>query len=152
MIKPTIHLAADHRGYCLKYEIKKYLQKKGYNIIDHGNYRYEANDDYPIFGQKVCQAVQKNPKKLFGILLCGSGAGMNILANKFSKLRAAICWNKNVAFDARNDDNPQILILPADYISKKEAKLTVNKFINTPFSGKQKNIRRLKQISKIKSC
>lgn len=150
--KITIHIGADHRGYCLKYDLKKYLLKKGYLVIDHGNYRYEAKDDYPIYGLKVCAAVKKNRQKSIGVLICGSGTGMNILANKIKCLRAAICWNKEVAQEARNDDDPHILVLPADYITRKEAKLILHKFINTPFSGKVKNSRRLRQIEKIEKC
>ncbi len=150
--KPTIHIGADHRGYCLKYEIKKYLQKKGYNIIDHGNNHYEAKDDYPIFGQKVCLAVKKNRQDNVGVLICGSGAGMNIVANKIKCLRAAVCWNKEIAKEVKNDDNPHILVIPADFVTKKEAKLILNKFLTTPFSGKIKNSRRLRQIEKIEKC
>ncbi|MFA4930714.1 MAG: RpiB/LacA/LacB family sugar-phosphate isomerase [Patescibacteria group bacterium] len=150
--KPTIHIGADHRGYCLKYDIKKYLSQKGYEVIDYGNYRYQDQDDYPEYAKKVSQAVAQDIKNSFGILICGSGIGMDIAANKTKCIRAALCWQPQVAVAARNDDNPHILILPADFITKSEAKKTVNKFINTPFSGKTKNQRRLKQIKSYEKC
>ncbi|MBU0647746.1 RpiB/LacA/LacB family sugar-phosphate isomerase [Patescibacteria group bacterium] len=152
MNKPTIHIGADHRGYCLKYDIKKYLYKKGYNVVDHGNHRYQAKDDFPDFGKKVCQEVAQNKKQNIGILICGSGVGMDILANKTKCIRAALCWNHKVAASARNDDDPHVLILPADFITKAEAKKTVGKFIKTPFSGKIRNKRRLKQILFYEKC
>lgn len=150
--KISIHIGSDHRGYCLKYNVKKYLLNKGYQIIDHGNNSFQSLDDYPIFGQKVSQAVNKNKKINMGILICGSGVGMDIIANKTKCIRAALCWNHHVAIQARQDDDPHILILPADFITQKEALKIVNKFINTPFSGKTKNIRRLKQILKYEKC
>lgn len=152
MVKPTIHIGADHRGYCLKYDIKKYLYKKGYEVIDHGNHKYDAKDNYPEYAKKVSKEVAKDKKQNIGILICGSGIGMDIAANKTKCIRAALCWNSKVAEAARNDDNPHILILPADFITKTEAKKTVNKFLNTKFSGKTKNLRRLKQIKSYEKC
>lgn len=150
--KPIIHLGVDHRGYCYKFELKKYLLNKGYEYIDHGNHRYQANDDYPEFALKVCKTVAKNTKKNIGILICGSGAGMVIAANKFKCLRAAVCWNEKVAAAIKHDDDPQILVIPADYVTKKEMKKIVSKFLKTPFANQIKYNRRLKQISKYEKC
>lgn len=147
----NIHIAADHRGYCFKYDLKQYLFKKGFNVLDHGNHRYQADDDFPIYGQDVCKAVLKDKNSL-GILICGSGAGMNILANKTKCIRSAVCWNHQVAEAVKRDDNPQILVIPADFMSKKEAKKTIWKFIKTPASTKIRHIRRLKQILKYEKC
>ena len=151
MNKPTIHIGADHRGYCLKYDLKKYLIKKGYNIVDHGNHQYQADDDYPDFARKVCHEISKKTSDI-GILICGSGIGMDVFANKTKCLRSALCWNHQVAKSARNDDDPQILVLPADFITKKEAKKIVNTFLNTPFDGKVRHLRRLKQIKSYEKC
>ena len=148
----TIHIGADHRGYCLKFDLKQYLAKKGYNVVDQGNHSYQSSDDYPIFAKKVCQAVQRNPKTNIGILICGSGIGMDIAANKFRCLRAALCWNSLVARAARNDDDPHILVLPADFMNKVVARQTITAFLKTPFSGKTKNRRRLKLIKSIERC
>ncbi len=69
--KKKIHIGADHRGYCLKFSLKTYLTKKGYEVIDHGNHQYKSTDDFPVFGKKVCQAVVKDKFKTPGILICG---------------------------------------------------------------------------------
>jgi len=150
--KKKIHIGADHRGYCLKYSIKQYLTKKGYEVIDHGNHQFKSTDDFPVYGKKVCQAVIKDNFKAPGILICGSGVGMDILANKTNCLRAALCWNHKVAQSARHDDDPHILVLPADFITAVEANKTVGKFLATNFSHKSKNKRRLKQIDKYEKC
>lgn len=150
--KKRIHIGADHRGYCLKFSLKQYLTKKGYEVIDHGNHQYISHDDYPVFARQVCQAVVREKFRSPGILICGSGIGMDIIANKTKCIRAALCWNQKVAQAARNDDDPQILVLPADFITLAEANLTVAKFLNTPFSHKIKNTRRLKQIDNFEKC
>jgi len=147
--KKTIHIAADHRGYCLKFSVKKYLTQLGYEVIDHGNHQYQSRDDYPVFAKKLLKAVKHDQ---FGILICGSGAGMVIIANKPKYSRAAVCWNSQVAQAVRHDDDVQILVLPADFITAIEANKTVRKFINTPFSNKSKNKRRLEQINKLEKC
>ena len=143
--KSIIHIAADHRGYILKYELKKYLQKNNFKIIDHGNHEYQVRDDYPDFAKALCKTIQKKPSD-FGILICGSGIGMAIVANRYSKIRAANCWHAKVAISARNDDDANILVLPADFITKTQATETVKKFLHTKFSAKTKHIRRLKKI------
>lgn len=150
--KKKIHIGADHRGYCLKYSIKQYLAKKGYEVIDHGNHQFKSTDDFPVYAKKVCQAIVKDNYSVPGILICGSGVGMDIMANKTPGLRAAICWNSKVAVAARHDDNPHVLVLPADFITTIEANKTVGKFLSTPFSHKNKNKRRLKQIDKYEKC
>jgi ribose 5-phosphate isomerase B len=146
-----IHIGADHRGYCLKYHVKRYLHQKGYEVIDHGNHHYNSTDDYPDYANEVTIAIQTKPNTI-GILICGSGIGMDIVANKTKCIRAALCWNNKVAISARHDDDPNILVLPADFITQAEAKKTVNKFLNTKFSGKTKHIRRIKKILTQEKC
>jgi len=145
-----IHIGADHRGYCLKFHIKKYLFQKGYEVIDHGNYHYRSTDDYPDYAHSVVKAIKKNTD--IGILICGSGAGMDMTANKAKHIRAALCWNQKVAACARYDDDANVLVLPADFITQSESKKTVYKFLNTKFSGKTKHIRRIQKILTKNKC
>lgn len=146
-INPQIHIGADHRGYILKYELKKFLEKNGYRITDHGSHEYQVRDDYPNFAKLVSKSIKNNS---VGILICGSGIGMDIAANRHRHIRAGLCWNKVVAAAGRNDDDINILVLPADFVSWNEAKKIVTVFLETKFSGLTKHIRRIKKISKIK--
>ncbi len=150
--KTTVHIGADHRGYTLKYHIKKFLIKKGYEVVDHGNHTYQVRDDYPDYAYAVSDAVKKNTKSNTGILICGSGIGMCVAANKNKCIRAALCWNSKVSEASRYDDDANILVLPADFISKSESLKSVIKFLETKFSGKTKHARRIKKILKKEKC
>ena len=91
----TIFIAADHRGFELKNKIIEYLHEKNTRIEDLGNYQYDPQDDYPDFARKVAQAVLQNTKEFFGIVICGSGVGVSIVANRFPGIRCAIGFKKN---------------------------------------------------------
>lgn len=145
--KPVLVFGADHRGHILKYELKKYLQKENYQIVDKGNHEYDIRDDYPDFAHEVTKELLSNLKTSFGILICGSGIGMSIAANRHKKIRAGICWNTNIARSARQDDDINVLVLPADHISWSAAKKIVSVFLTTSFLGKVKHKRRIKKIS-----
>ncbi len=109
-----IYLGADHRGYKLKEVVARFLFEKGYTFEDMGADSYKADDDYPFFAEKVASMVGYDPQSR-GILFCGSGVGMNIVANKFDNVRCGQGINKIQVQSARKDDDINILSLAADF-------------------------------------
>jgi ribose 5-phosphate isomerase B len=128
-----IAIGCDHAAFQLKEILKKYLTSKGYEINDFGCYS-EERADYPDFAHPVANAVE-NKEVDFGLLLCGSGNGINMTANKHKGIRSALCWNAEIATLARQHNDANILTLPARYISEEEAKKAVDVFYTTAFEG-----------------
>jgi len=147
----VIYLGADHRGFNLKETIKDFLQDKGYEIIDFGNSSYDEKDDYPDFAAKVAEHVSRNPEMSRGILLCGSGVGVDVVSNKFKNIRSALGITSDQIYDARHDDDVNVLSLAADYMSPEDTKKIVQVFLSTPFSGEERFRRRIEKISQIES-
>ena len=145
MRKEIIPIGADHAGFELKEVLKKYLTEKGYEIKDFGCYSDESID-YPDYGHPVASIVEENPGML-GILICGSGNGINMTANKHQGIRSALCWKKEIAELARLHNDANIIALPARYISESEAKEMVDVFLSATFEGG----RHQKRVNKI-SC
>ncbi|MGC8851651.1 MAG: RpiB/LacA/LacB family sugar-phosphate isomerase [Minisyncoccia bacterium] len=144
-----LYLGADHRGYYLKEAIKKYLISQKIQFEDLGNLKYEENDDYPDFAQLVAKKVQEHPFKDYGILICGSGIGMTIVANKYSKIRAGLCLSSFMAQKAREDDGINILCLSGDLTDEATAIRIVKTFLTTKFSNDKRYKRRIQKITKI---
>lgn len=128
-----IALGSDHGGYDLKEEIKKYLDEIGIEYIDYGTDSKERTD-YPIFAEKVAQSIQYKECDS-GILICKSGAGMTIVANKFKGIRAALGINEEVSRASKADDNINVLVLPAQYITTSTAIASIRAWIGTEFKG-----------------
>ena len=124
----------------------KYLKEKEYKLKDFGSYS-EDSVDYPDFAHPIAESVQRKEFD-FGILICGSANGVNMVANKHSGIRSALCWKEEIAELARLHNDANILALPARYISEDEAKKTVTKFLNTPFEGG----RHSQRVNKINKC
>lgn len=144
-----IYLGADHKGFKLKGYIAGILKNHGYEIFDLGNLRYDENDDYPDFARAVAEKVSRDYENARGILICGSGVGVDVVANKFPGVRSALVFNTNQAFDSRNDDNANILSLSADYLNLEDAKKIVLTWLETPFSEEERHIRRIQKIDQI---
>ncbi len=140
-----IYIGADHRGFALKETLKQYLAGQAYEVIDAGNAAYDAGDDYPDFAHAVAEKISADPDAR-GILMCGSGAGVAIAANKVRGIRAATIAYVKQAFMARNDEDINILALPADFIDEKTAEEITNIFLTTPFSGEARHVRRRAKI------
>jgi ribose 5-phosphate isomerase B len=145
----VLYIGADHRGYELKEGLKRFLSEKGYQVEDCGNLRREEGDAYPVFARAVAQKVISNYVNSRGILICGSGAGMEIAANKFKSIRASVVMNPNHAFDVRNDDDTNVLVLAADYTPLETAKKILVTWLETPFSHEPKHAERIQHIDRI---
>ena len=128
-----IAIGSDHSGFELKEELISYLKTKNVEVVDKGCYSLERAD-YPDHGHAVAMAVL-NKEVDFGILMCGSGNGINMSANKHNGIRAALCWNSEISALARQHNDANILTLPARYISIEEAKKCVNAFLTELFEG-----------------
>ena len=128
-----IIIGSDHGGYKLKEEIKKYLEEKEIKYKDLGTYD-EESVDYPDIASKVSQEVQKN-KENQGILICRSGIGMSIVANKFKGIRCALCHNEYTAKYSRLHNNSNVLAMGADDVDINEAVCILRMWIATKFEG-----------------
>lgn len=143
-----LFLGADHRGFSLKEELKKYLLEQNISFTDLGNLKLIKDDDYPDIAAQVAQQVSKD-KKNKGILICSSGIGVCIVANKFKNVRAGLFWNSKVTTAATADDNVNIACLPSDYLEKLEAQKIITTWLKTPIKKDGKYARRLKKIYKL---
>lgn len=141
-----IFIGTDHNGFKLKEHILKHLLKKGYEVVDLGNKKLVPTDDYPDYAKKVSKKVLADKKSL-GILLCGTGQGVCMVANKYKGIRASLAWSVGIAKKARHDDDANILCLPAWKITDEQAIRIVNGWLNTPFSKIPRHKRRVKKIN-----
>lgn len=144
-----IFIGADHNGWELKEKLEHYLKDKGHEVIDEGNKTYQKEDDFPIYGARVATAVLAN-KDSVGILLCGSGQGVCIAANRYKGIRASLVWNESEARSSRNDDDANILCLPAkELTSEKQTFQLVDTWLKTPFEGAARFVRRIKNLDEL---
>jgi ribose 5-phosphate isomerase B len=144
-----IYIGSDHRGYSLKEILKTYLTELGFPYEDLGAKELIPDDDYPDYALPVAKKVSESPTENFGILICGSGVGVDIVANKIKGVRSALCFNVDQAKASRNDDNSNVLSLSSDFISEDLAEDIVKIWLATPFSGEERHIRRLEKINTI---
>lgn len=144
----TIYIGADHRGYAMKEGLVAWLREQGHDVHDMGAAEYTEGDDYPDYAKAVAQEVASDAQAR-GIVLCGSGVGMAVAANKIQGVRAALIHDTNIAKAARNDDDINVLALGADYISLEEAKSAASVFLETPFSGEDRHTRRIGKIETV---
>ena len=130
----TVAIGSDHAGYELKESIKKYMEEKGYQMEDHGTSSSESTD-YPEYAHAVANSVAEDNDVDQGILICGSGNGISMSANKHSGIRAALCWDKEVAVLAKQHNDANIVALPAGFITTKEALGIIDAFLEEEFEG-----------------
>lgn len=142
----SIAIGSDHAGFQLKEKIKQHLESNGFSIKDYGCYS-EDRADYPDFAHPVASAVESGEFEQ-AILICGSGNGINMAANKHKGIRSALCWQKELAELARQHNNANIMALPARFITEEEAKSCADAFLNTAFEGGRHSDR----VNKISQC
>ncbi len=140
----TIAIASDHKGFNLKQSVIKYLQKENYKIIDYGPSTDSISVDYPDYAQQICQNMLENVN-LLGILVCNTGVGMAIAANRFKHIRAAVCNDIETVEMSRKHNDINILVLGASKISGQKAVEMIKVFLNTKFESG----RHLKRIDKL---
>lgn len=150
-----INLASDHAGFEHKEAVKEWLQSEGYEVVDHGAYEYEEDDDYPDFIAPAAHAVASDPSEM-AIIFGGSGQGEAIVANRFPGVRAVVFNGQYNPADgrevpeeiitARQHNDANVLSLGARFLSIREAIEAADSFLNTEFSGEEKHIRRIEKI------
>ncbi|MFH1611753.1 MAG: ribose 5-phosphate isomerase B [bacterium] len=142
-----IYIGADHAGYNLKEEIKKYLGELNQEFEDLGNKELDSEDDYPDFAVAVSKKVAETGER--GILLCGTGIGMVIVANKIKGVRATICCDEYMAKQAREHNNVNVLCLGGRVFDVERAKKIIASWLDTDFTGEERHVRRLEKIETI---
>ncbi|MDR2557657.1 MAG: ribose 5-phosphate isomerase B [Mycoplasmataceae bacterium] len=145
-----IYIGADHAGFQLKEQIKTYLENNNYRVVDCGVMELK-HTDYPIYAQEVANYVLHKPRSL-GILVCGTGYGMSIAANKFKKIRAVAIDNPKAASYAITHNDANIVCLSARFTSKRKNFKILKKVLSAEFSNHGRHIRRIKMISDIENC
>ena len=151
-----IFCASDHAGFNLKEKIVASLRESGFEVTDCGNTEYDEHDDYPDFIVKVAREISARPQEYKGIILGGSGQGEAMIANRFPHVRAAVFYGDRrsvteeemVLERTREHNDANILSLGARYLSEEEALSAVYRFLETPFSGEERHVRRIHKIEK----
>lgn len=141
-----IFLGADHRGFTLKEQLKDWLTGEGHEIVDHGATKLNQDDDYPDYATVVARDVTGH-QTARGIVICGSGVGMAIAANKVPGVRAVVAYDEAVARSSRTDDDTNILSISADHTNVDTAKEIITTWLMTDFSGDPRHQRRLEKIA-----
>jgi len=142
-MRKAISIASDHAGFNLKKRIIAELEKLDFKIIDNGTFS-EESVDYPDFAHKVGRDIENNIASV-GIVICGSGNGVNMTVNKYRNVRSALCWNEEIARLARAHNDANVLALPARFINEDTAIKCVMVFLNTEFEG-GRHEKRVKKI------
>lgn len=145
-----IFVGADHNGYALRRSLIDYLKKSGYDVHDDGDSKLDPHDDFPVFAARVVKDLltsdDRDPR---GILICGSGQGMCMAANRFKGIRAAFGNDVQLARAARSDDDSNVLCLPADALKADKANRIVEAWLNTPFAAAARFKRRIKEMDEL---
>lgn len=145
-----IYIGADHNGFEMKAELVEELTSAGYEVVDKSNEEPKHDDDFPQFAARVVMAMKssddQDPR---GVLICGSGQGMCMAANRYKGIRASLVWSMEEAHASRNDDDSNVLCLPARYISIKDAIKLTEAWMAAPFAGAPRFKRRIKELDRL---
>lgn len=145
-----VFIGADHRGFALKEQLRTWLLEEGYSTSDCGNFEYQAADDFVDFGAEVARRVVAEPTSL-GIVICGSGAGMVMTANKIVGARSSLAPIPEVARHARQHEAMNVLGLASDHLTLAEAKVIVRTFLETPYQPQARFERRLQKLARLEA-
>ncbi|MGA8979744.1 MAG: ribose-5-phosphate isomerase [Pedococcus sp.] len=141
-----VHIGGDHAAYELLGELVAFLEAEGHDVTNHGPHTYDAQDDYPVFVLRAAQAVADDADSL-GVVLGGSGNGEQMAANKVRGIRAALCYNAELASLAREHNDAQVISIGGRMNTVDEAKAMVRTFLATPFSGAERHARRIDMVA-----
>ncbi len=144
-----VYIGSDHRGFALKENLKQWLVENNFEHEDVGAHELDPSDDYPVYAGKVAEKVASEPENARGIVICGSGVGVDIVANKFNGVRAGLGMNVQQVSSARRDDDINVLALASDEINEQTAKEMIKTFLETKFDQAERRTRRLEEIKDI---
>lgn len=145
-----IHIATDHAGLEFSQHLQDHLRRQGYEVIDHGPQEYDPLDDYPSFCINAALGVARDERdgvSAFGVVFSGSGNGEQMAANKVAGIRAALVWNESTAQLAREHNNANVISIGARQHTVDEAIRFIELFLQTPFSGDERHVRRISQLA-----
>ncbi len=145
-----VHVATDHAGLEFKTKLISHLAEQGHEVVDHGAYEYDPDDDYPAFIIAAAEAVasdQHSGVEALGVVFGGSGNGEQIAANKVRGIRAALVWNESTAKLARQHNDANVISIGARQHDEDEVLRLIDLFINEPFTGDERHVRRIGQIT-----
>lgn len=140
-----VHIGGDHAAYELKVHLQEHLAAGGHDVVDHGPFRLDPLDDYPVFCLRAAAAVAAEPGSL-GVVLGGSGNGEQIAANKVAGVRAALAWSTQTAQLARQHNDANVVSVGARMHSLEDATAIVEAFLAEPFSGDDRHLRRIDMV------
>lgn len=145
-----LFLGADHNGFALRNSLLAYLKRAGYEVHDEGDLTLNPEDDYPVFAATVVHNIlSSGDDDARGILICGSGQGMCMAANRYKGIRACLGYDRESIRSARHDDDANILCLPAKTLEKDTTNMLVETFLNTAFSHIGRHQRRIRELDEI---
>lgn len=142
-----VHLGADHAAFETKNHLAESLRSDGHEVVDHGPFEYDAQDDYPPFCLRAAEAVARDPGSL-GVVLGGSGNGEQMCANKVAGIRAALAWNAEIARLSREHNDANVVAIGARQHSADDVVTFVDAFLTTPYSGDERHTRRIGMITR----
>jgi len=143
-----IYVGADHRGFEMKAAINAWLKGRGYEFEDVGAFKYEHDDDYADYAIDVAQRVAQAPDKHRGVVICGSGVGVEVAANKVKGIRCGLGFEPDQVHAARKDDNMNVLALAADNVTEDEGLALLERFLETEFVETDRYLRRVEKIKR----
>ena len=141
-----VHIGGDHAAYDLLNDLVDILTADGHDVVNHGPFEFDAEDDYPVFVLRAAEAVAAEPGS-FGVVLGGSGNGEQIAANKVGGVRAALCYSDELARLAREHNDARVISIGARMNTVEQARTMVRTFLSTPFSEGERHSRRLAMIA-----
>ena len=141
-----VHIGGDHAAFDLLNDLVTFLEGEGHDVTNHGPHQYDAADDYPVFVLRAAEAVAADPGS-FGVVLGGSGNGEQMAANKVNGIRAALCYDDELARLAREHNDAQVISIGARMNTVEQARSMVRVFLDTPFSGDPRHVRRIDMVS-----
>lgn len=144
-----IYLGADHRGFELKEVVKQWLVENEYEVEDVGAFVFDPEDDYVDYALKVAESVEGSSKNDRGILVCGSGHGVEMVANRFPHVRAILGYNDEVTLQGREHEDANILVLASDWVESEIALERVRKFLTTEKSEEIRHVRRRTRMANL---
>lgn len=145
-----IYIAADHQGFHLREGLIKHLKGAGHDVVDAGDTKLDPNDDFPVFAHKAAtEMLGSDDPDARAILICGGGQGMCMMANRIKGIRASMIWDEQEARITRKENDSNVLCLPARLLKDEEAYKIVDTWLNTPFAGAARYIRRNKQLDEL---
>ncbi len=145
-----IFIGADHAGYELKNVLREHLHHAGYDVEDVGAKTLDEDDDYPRYAYSVAsKLLGEEDDQALGVLICGSGQGMSMAANRVNGVRAALAWSPESAAAARQDDNANVLVLPARFVNPEQAITMADAWLAAKFNADPKYQRRLDELEQL---